>query len=87
MSHLLCYTIRMILKPLPDRIKIEAIKPLASKHTKERISEKGPWFDVQHGRQTVAPTHHGDQWHWLLRSGDWLGWLPINEFRVIEKSA
>jgi hypothetical protein len=23
----------------------------------------------------------------LLRGNDWLGWLPINEFRITEKSA
>ena len=78
MSHLVCYTIRM-------KIKIEPIKPLASKHTKDRINERGPWFTVE--RKALITGEDEVIASWLLRGDDWLGWLPINEFRIIEKSA
>ena len=86
MSHLVCYTIRM-------KIKIEPIKPLASQRTKNRIRENGPWFiverkhtDEEFGIDSSKAIGFGLQ-SWLLRGGDWLGWLPINEFRITEKSA
>ena len=49
----------------------------ASQRTKNRIREHGPvfradWmFDHVHGADA-----------WLLRSGEWFGWLPRNEFHV-----
>jgi len=85
MSNPLCYTVRM-------KIKIEAIKPLASQRTKNRIRENGPWFTLERkhtdkefgiGKKAAG---FGVQ-SWLLRGNDWLGWLPINEFRITEKSA
>ena len=71
----MCYSVCMI-------IKIEAIKPLATQRTRNRIREIGPIFeDVTReftGKNSVAGRI-------LLRGQrDWLGWLPISEFRVID---
>jgi len=44
----------------------------ASQRTKNRIREHGVTF------QFVEETGGS----WLLRSGDWFGWLPRNEFEV-----
>ena len=72
MSYPLCYTVCMI-------IKIEAIKPLATQRTKNRIREHGAnGFMVERRNDNAFPPM------WLLRGNDWLGWLPISEFRVIE---
>jgi len=59
----------------------------ASQRTKNRIHERGPFFQVER--------HHLDGQSWLMRevsiegvnpnNDGWLGWLPINEFRVIEE--
>ena len=67
----------------------------ASRRTKNRIAERGPWFTVErkHDNETFGfspdiTTKEG----WLLRevggpNGDtWLGWLWKDEFEVIEKS-
>ena len=44
----------------------------ASQRTKNRIRENGPVFQFvsERGRS------------WLLRAGEWFGWLPRNEFHV-----
>jgi len=47
-------------------------KKKASQRTKNRIREHGPAF------QFVEEAGGS----WLLRSGDWFGWLPLNEFGV-----
>ena len=81
MSHSPCYSVRM-------KIKIEEIKPLASQRTKNRIRENGPWFTVERqGGQAFGIGHAHGEASWLLRGDNWLGWLPINEFRITEKSA
>ena len=78
------------------KIKIEAIKPLASQRTKNRIRANGPWFTLErkHTDGVLLLVDAKDGPHaqkrlqsWLLRGNDWLGWLPINEFRITEKSA
>lgn len=86
MSHLLCYTVRMIIKIKPT--------PLASKRTKERIKQRGPEFIVERMHDTVSlgcPSGSGEAnlESWLLREvggpdGDtWVGWLPLGEFEII----
>ena len=83
MSHPTCYSVSMI-------IKIEAIKPLASQRTRNRIREHGgKGFILERRNDNAFPPM------WLVRAprdpwdGEgsrtgWLGWLPINEFRVID---
>jgi len=46
----------------------------AIRRTKNRIREHGPVFQVER-----VGLVSGD---WLLASGEWLGWLPRNEFHV-----
>jgi hypothetical protein len=80
---------------MTDKKQVVRIEPTneASKRTKNRIRERGPIFKVER--------HHLDGNTWLLRevfpneeSGQrlrmgtrqrWIGWLPVNEFKVIEK--
>jgi hypothetical protein len=78
---------------MKDKKQTVRIEPTneASKRTKNRIRERGPIFqrDRIHldgnswlMRQTVSngcttfPHQHGEIW---------VGWLPVNEFKVIEK--
>ena len=49
----------------------------ASQRTKNRIREHGPVFRAD---WMFDHTHGADAW--LLRSGEWFGWLPRNEFHV-----
>ena len=82
MSYPTCYSVSMI-------IKIEAIKQLASQRTKNSIRENGPWFNLErkHTDQELGTGQKAIGFglqSWLLRGNDWLGWLPINEFRVID---
>jgi len=55
------------------------IKPTkeASKRTKERIKQHGPMFTKEGTDNTLS----GEVW--LLRSGEWLGWLPREELELI----
>jgi|TARA_R110000765_G_scaffold364823_2_gene455036 hypothetical protein len=46
----------------------------ASQRTKNRIREHGPVFQVEDDERMAS--------QWLLRSGEWFGWLPRNEFHV-----
>ena len=85
MSHLLCYTIHMIMTDKKQVVRIEPTNE-SSRRTENRIRERGPIFqrDRIHldgsmwlMRQTVGkPNVHGEMW---------VGWLPVNEFKVIEK--
>jgi hypothetical protein len=84
MSHLVCYTIRMIIKIEPT--------PLASKRTRERIKQRGPEFVVErmHDTESLGLGSGGATLEsWLLREvggpdGDtWIGWLPLGEFKII----
>ena len=69
MSHLPCYTIRMIMKTILISPDLNA-----SKRTKQRIVENGATFTFEKANRT----------HCLLRSVEtnWLGWLPRHEFHV-----
>ena len=65
-------------------IKIEP-NHLASKRTKERIKQHGPFFNLEDGRSEFS-THCGV---WLLREANpkkgkepWLGWVQRKEFTV-----
>jgi hypothetical protein len=69
-----------------DKKQVVRIEPTdkASQRTKNRIREHGSIFQVER--------HHLDGQTWLMRQlhevhgrGRWLGWLPVNEFKVIEK--
>ena len=69
------------------RVLVEATAT-ASQRAKNRIAEKGPWFDVEKtGGMEVAPDFpelfRGNAW--LLRGdNDWLGWLrPKEDFEVV----
>jgi hypothetical protein len=53
------------------RVRIKA-KQNASKRTKNRIREHGPFFDIQPRLDGVK----------LFRSGAWFGWLPENELEI-----
>jgi hypothetical protein len=44
----------------------------ACQRTKNRIRENGPSFEFIEERGGS----------WLLRAGEWFGWLPRDEFRV-----
>ena len=46
----------------------------AIQRTKNRIRKHGPMFQVER-----VGLVSGD---WLLASGEWLGWLPRNEFHI-----
>jgi hypothetical protein len=46
----------------------------ASQRTKNRIRENGPVFEFIQERNTS----------WLLRAGEWFGWLPRNEFSICQ---
>lgn len=55
----------------------------ASQRVKNRIREHGPVFKVE--------SHHLTERWWLMRevlgegqTGEWLGWMPMNEFEVLE---
>jgi hypothetical protein len=71
---------------MTDKKQIVRIEPTneASQRTKNRIRERGPFFQVER--------HHLDGQTWLMRevksilphAGEWLGWLPVNEFKVID---
>ena len=76
------------MKDKKQTVKIEPTDG-ASLRTKNRIRERGPTFQVER--------HHLNGRTWLMRQavGDgrvaldgeiWLGWLPVDEFRVIEKA-
>lgn len=81
-------------KPMNVRIKPTAN---ASQRTKNRIAERGPWFAVEK-KNDLAKSFGGalarigktDSESWLLKEiggpdGDpWIGWLPANEFEVVE---
>ena len=71
MSHPTCYSVSMI-------IKIEAIKPLASQRTRNRIREHGgKGFILERRNDNAFPPM------WLVRaSDDWRGWLPKDEFHL-----
>ena len=64
---------------MKDKKQTVRIEPTneASKRTKNRIRERGPIFQVER--------HHLDGNTWLMSGGEWLGWLPVDEFKVIEK--
>jgi len=80
------------------KVKIKA-SANASQRTKNRIKERGPWFEIErehtweafHGNLLGREVRQGDTESWLLREvggpdGDtWFGWLHTNEFEVIEK--
>ena len=62
-------------------IKIEP-NHLATKRTKERIKQRGPFFNVESTRRFRG--------QWLLREANpeigqdpWLGWIARKEFTVI----
>ena len=77
---------------MTDKKQVVRIEPTdkASQRTKNRIRERGPVFQVDR--------HHLDGNTWLMRQelgngcttyphghGEiWIGWLPVDEFRVIE---
>jgi hypothetical protein len=63
-------------------MKIEATAS-ASRRTRNRICENGRYGFLMSGRKNVD----GLGMSWLLRSRDtkWLGWLPVNEFRLGEE--
>ena len=52
-------------------VKISPTKK-ASQRTKNRIRENGPVFEFIQERNAS----------WLLRGGEWFGWLPRGEFSV-----
>ena len=56
--------------------------PLASKRTKSRIAERGPWFEIEETRVNIDGIGTGV----LLRQvgGDWFGWLPVDEVDICE---
>ena len=72
---------------MKDKKQTVRIEPTseASQRTKNRIRERGPFFQVDR--------HHLDGNSWLMRevksilphADEWIGWLPVDEFRVIEK--
>ena len=73
------------------RIRIEPNEQ-ASQRTKNRIKERGPWFVIErkHDSQTLGLIGKGDTESWLVAEVDspdgdrWTGWLPANEFNVVE---
>ena len=76
MSHLVWYTRRMVIETDMKTIMISPTNK-ASQRTKNRIREHGPVFRAD---WMFDHTHGADAW--LLRSGEWFGWLPRNEFHV-----
>ena len=80
---------------MTDKKQVVRIEPTdkASQRTKNRIRERGPVFQVDR--------HHLDGNTWLMRQtvsngcttyphehGEiWVGWLPVDEFHVLEKIA
>ncbi len=66
-------------------IKIEP-NHLASKHTKERIKQHGPFFNLQDSSSEFSVAGNV----WLLREANpkedkdpWLGWVQRKEFTVL----
>ncbi len=55
-------------------MKVILISPTkkATQRTKNRIRENGPQFEF------VNETGS----NWLLKAGEWFGWLPRNEFHI-----
>ena len=71
-----------------ETIKIKALSG-ASQRTKNRIRERGACgFTVEKGPQAVSfANNRGVKWVMLTsKSGDWLGWLPVDEIEVVNGS-
>ena len=70
-----------------ETIKIKALSG-ASQRTKNRIRERGAdGFTVEKEPQAVSfANNRGVKWVMLTsKSGDWLGWLPVDEIEVINE--
>ena len=71
-----------------ETIKIKALSG-ASQRTKNRIRERGAdGFTVEKEPQAASfANNRGVKWVMLTsKSGDWLGWLPVDEIEVINAS-
>ena len=69
-------------------VKLKAAQG-ASQRTKNRIRERGDeGFTV--GRAPQAASFAGNRGvNWVMltsQSGDWLGWLPVDELEVVNES-
>ena len=70
-----------------DTIKIKALTG-ASQRTKNRIRERGEQgFKVKKEAQPCRfDNNRGVNWVMLTsQSGDWLGWLPVDEIEVVNE--
>jgi hypothetical protein len=68
-----------------ETINIKALSG-ASQRTKNRIRERGAdGFTVEKEPQAVSfANNRGVKWVMLTsKSGDWLGWLPVDEIEVV----
>ena len=69
-------------------VKLKATQG-ASQRTKNRIRERGAdGFTVEKEPQAVSfANNRGVKWVMLAsKSGDWLGWLPVDEVEVVNAS-
>jgi hypothetical protein len=69
-------------------VKLKAVQG-ASQRTKNRIRERGDeGFTVGRKPQTASfAGNRGVEWVMLTSvSGDWLGWLPVDEVEIVNAS-
>lgn len=68
-----------------EAVKLEAL-PNASRRTKNRIKENGPFFFIKDTGNHLFDWEVGPcQVSGVLvasEDGDWFGWLPANEIRI-----